>query len=130
MRSPRRNLFDLASELGGPPQGGPVEAWFYGVMIAGPLFVYGLICVITRHAWFLSLRLKGLPPQESGIFHEYDGNHAIAIGALYVGIASFAHFQWFWSNHPTLYRYYEIGKLASLAILVSSIGWWIFETIW
>jgi hypothetical protein len=129
MRSPPRNIFDVASDLSGPPTGGPVEAWLFGVVLAWPLILYGLVCVITRHAWFLSLRVKGLPPPP-GIFHEWVGSPAMVLGLVYIGVGLFAHFRWFWSIHRTLYRYYEIGQLGSLVVLVTALVWWVIETIW
>jgi hypothetical protein len=78
----------------------------------------------------LSLSLKGLPPSHAGTLHEWIGRPAMAIGLLYVGSGLFAHFHWFWSNHASAYRYYEIGQLMSLVVLVASVAWWIAETIW
>jgi hypothetical protein len=124
------DLFDAASNLDGPPQGGAAEAWIYGVAIAGPVIAYGLVCALTRHAWFVNLQLKGVPAFPAGAFRAWTGASAVALGIVFIGIGSFAHFHWFWSNYSLLSRYYEVGKIASLLVLVVGIGWWIVETVW
>lgn len=130
MRRPSWNIFDLASDLAEPPNSGSAGAWFFGVLIAVPIVLYGLGCLVIRHAWFFSFDVKGLPTPQGRTFHEWHGGAAMAIGLLYVGVGLFAHFKWFWSSHRCLYRYYEIGELVSSAIIVASVAWWMGETIW
>lgn len=128
MRSPQPNLFDIASDLEGPPKGGQRSAWLYGVLVAAPLVVYGSVCALTQHAWFVNVQLKGVPGPP-GFLREWHGQPAIALGTVLIGVGAVAHFHWFWSNSPRLGRYYEIGKLASLVLLIGGLGWWI-KAVW
>jgi hypothetical protein len=129
MRSPRRNLFDAASNLDGPPQGGAPEAWVYGVGLALPTFAYGLFCLLMQRAWFLNIPLRGVP-RAPGMLREWSGRSAMAFGVVLIAVAAFAHFHWFWSNSPRLSPYYEIGKIVSLILLIGALGWWVFEALW
>lgn len=128
MRPRMPNLLDAASNLEGPPQGGSAEAWIYGVGVALPAFAYGVFCSIAHRAWFVNVALKGFQPFPPGILREWVGRPAIALGIMFIGIGAFAHFHWFWSNFPRLAPYYEIGKLASLVVLIGGLAWWVIET--
>jgi hypothetical protein len=130
MRRRRRYSLDAASGLDGPPKGGRAEAWVYGVGVALPAFAYGLFCAFAQRAWFLSPKSDSFAPFQREILREWNGRPAIALGIVFIAIGAFAQFHWFWSNFPRLAPYYEIGKLASLILLVVGIGWWLFEAAW
>jgi hypothetical protein len=120
----------VTSHLDGPPNTGTAEAWGYGVIVAVPLFVYGLFCVVVQRAWLVNVQLRGVPRFPAGVLREWTGHPALALGVVFIGLGALVHFQWFWSNSPRLGRYYEIGKLASLVLFVAGLSWWIFETAW
>ncbi|MBI3461754.1 MAG: hypothetical protein HY000_01645 [Planctomycetes bacterium] len=88
MRSPRPNLFDAASNLDGPPQGGSPEAWVYGVAVALPTFAYGLFCLLMQRAWFVNIPMKGLP-RMPGMLCEWVGRPAMAFGVVLIAIGAF-----------------------------------------
>lgn len=72
------------------------------------IFVKGLQCCWAGHATTINMA------RNMGRFWlEIGGAAAYSQGALLMFLAGFMHFQWFWGNHPTLVRYYEIGKYLS-----------------
>lgn len=119
-------VYDTISDIAGPPQGGKPEGWIYGVILALPLAVYGLYCMLSQHAWFFAVGIKGVP-HEGGAFQEYTGRLAIALGLSLFALAMYLHFQYFWSQSRRLFRYYEIGRLAAILLFIAAIGWWIYE---
>ncbi|HWA96924.1 MAG TPA: hypothetical protein VG713_00460 [Pirellulales bacterium] len=128
MRSAPRNVFDIASDLDGPPDSGRPEAWVWGVGVVLPIAIYGVVCLVTQRAWFINPQLKGVPPFPPGLFRLWVGRPAMALGVVFIGVGAFAHFHWFWSNMPRLSRYYQVGKLLACIVLIGGIAWWLCET--
>jgi hypothetical protein len=119
-------LYDTISDIAGPPAGGKPEAWIYGVIAALPLAAYGLYCLISQHAWFPPIGIRGLPQQHRGL-QEHTGYLAMAQGLVWLAVAMYLHFQYFWSQSPRLFRYYEIGRLIALLLFIAALVWWIYE---
>lgn len=131
MRRERANLFDLASELAEPPSAaGSLQPWIDGVAIAGLLVLYGAVCLLTRQAWFLNTTARGVAWLQAGLFRQYAGHAAMALGIVYASIGAFAHFHCFWSSRPVLGRYHELGKAASLVGLIAGLGWFLYAVLW
>ena len=125
-------IYDLAADTAGPPSGGKPEGWIYGVILAGPLAVYGLYCLLTQRAWFLAIGnsfANNRVPRRGPVFEEYDGRLAMALGLIIIAVAMYLHFRHFWSQGPRLSRYYEIGQFSALLIFIAALGWWTYEFV-
>jgi hypothetical protein len=123
-------VYDLAADIAGPPQGGKPEGWIYGVIIAGPIAMYGLYCLLVQRAWFLAIGsrfVNNRVPRRGPLLEEYDGRLAMALGLVMIAVALYLHFRYFWSQSRRLVRYYEIGQLAAILLFIAALGWWIFE---
>lgn len=123
-------LLDTVSDIAGPSEGGKPGGWIYGVIAALPLFSYGLYCLLTQHALFFAIGSQialNRVPRRGLLFEVYDGRLAMSLGLLLITVALYLHFQYFWSQSPRLFRYYEIGRLLAILIFIAAIGWWIYE---
>ena len=108
-----------------PPEPTTAEAWFDGVFLASAAVLYGFVCLVTRHAWFLNIK-RGA----GTFFSEWFGRPAMALGIMYISLGLIAHFHCFWSSRPVLGRYWEIGEAVSIVSLIGGLGWLIFEVLW
>ena len=116
------NLLDME-----PPSGGKPEGWLWGMVVAIPLMTYGIICVATRHAWFLrTYRRRKVDFQ--GPFFELHDRPAMALGLAIFCLGAMLHFHWYWGNHERLGRYYEIGRFIALLGFTISVYWCLYET--
>jgi hypothetical protein len=95
--------------------------WVVGAGLAFLTFAYGVSCMITQIATVPRVRFRGMGGMHQGMFTEIGGNAAVAYGLLGVFVSLFIHFQWFWGNHPTLSRYYEIGKYGTVLGLLATV---------
>jgi len=123
-------VYDTVADIAGPPQGGKPEGWIYGVILAGPLAVYGLYCLLTQQAWFLAIGSRfanNRVPRRGPFLEEYHGRLAMALGLVMIAVALYLHFRFFWSQSRRLVRYYEIGQFSALLCFIAALGWWIFE---
>jgi hypothetical protein len=116
-------------DLAGPPTGDGAKGPVYGLVFAGLLAAYGLLCVLTAHAQVPNITLRGFPPVEPGLLRDVRGLDAVLTGTILLFVAAFAHFHWFWGNHPWLSRYYEIGKVVALVGTVLSAAALVYRTL-
>ncbi len=103
---------DLSDAWSGDPPQSRWAKWFGGVF--WPLLpLWGAIVYwITQH---------GFIPGRRGSRFELDGLQAVILGFLLLAIASFFHFHYFWGNSQKLWRYMDLGKIASGILAVGCI---------
>lgn len=111
-------LTDLLSES---TNAGRVQQWIVGVGLAVPLLVYALFCMVQQTAHFFKSRPARLI--------EVHGSSAVAIEALCLCLSTFLHAHWFWSNHPRLYGYAQLAKVASAIGLICCVGGYAFSLL-
>ncbi len=96
------------------PSGGRITRWFCGVFLALIPIRYGVRCIFIERATLW------------GKFHSHltvRGTAAISLGIAYIAIGAFAHFHWFWGLHPRLQPFTDVGKLITLLVFLSSLGY-------
>ena len=100
------------------PRDTPWNKWACGV--AFPLLILG---------W--GLRVMCLPTVTLGVGFlrrtsrrhlELTGSEPWWFGLALLGAAGLAHFHFYWTNHPKLAPYAELGKIISLIILIACLG--------
>lgn len=116
---PPHGLPGGADSLDKPPEGGTIQMWLSGVVFALVPTVYGVRClaagattIIGRRGW---LTVTGWP--------------GIAFGITFVSLGLLMHFHYFWSVHPRLCHYCELGKLVSLLAFAGSLGVAVFGVL-
>ncbi len=100
------------------PRDTPWNKWGYG--IAFPVLVIG--CGLR--AMYLPKVSLGLGfIRQMGRRHlELTGTDPWWFGLALLGAASLAHFHFFWTNHPRLAPFAELGKVVSLIMLIVGLG--------
>jgi len=107
------------------PEPPTAQAWVDGIVLASVPVLYGAVCLVTRHAWFLNMR-RGA----GSLLSEWFGRPALALGIIYISLGLIAHFHCFWSSRPVLGSYWEIGEAVSTVSLIGGLSWFIFEVLW
>jgi hypothetical protein len=108
--------WDLADDLAGAPDVGPVGQWFFGVVLAALVVGWGIWCIADGHV---------TTPTRTGP-NELTGGAATAFGLLFVFAGVFMHFHFFWALHEVLHRFAELGKILSALSFLISAGWLLF----
>jgi hypothetical protein len=95
-------------DLNDRSQGG-VPKWIFGAI--GPLLgtLVGIVIIARGHIT--------IPTRQAGAAEFHDGD-ATAWGLLVIATASAGHFHYFWGNADSLAPYADLGKVASLGVLV------------
>lgn len=101
----------LESMLEDPPDT-PWAKWGSGVAVPSVLALWG-----CRVMW-LQNTVLGFGRRKV----EMAGPGAWWIGVAILGVAGWFHFHYFWTNHPKLWRYAELGKITALIALLVGIG--------
>ncbi len=114
-------IYTFLDWITNPPRGGRPQMWIVGAGLAFLTLIYGVSCMITQTATVPRVRIRGMGGMHQGMFTEIGGNSAVAYGLIAVFVSLFIHFQWFWGNHPTLSRYYEIGKYSAVIGLIATL---------
>jgi hypothetical protein len=129
MREPRRNFFDDAEDLAGPPAEGIVATWGGGLILPIAAIGYGLYCIVTGEATIPNFTLG---PVVGGIARTKVVQDAAAtsLGLVLCFVGCFAHFHWFWGNHRRLCRYYEPAQVVALVGLIPSLAWFLYSIAW
>jgi len=89
------------------------QRWLFGIAVAAPAGLYGLICIITQHAYMPAGR-------RSGFTHiaEHHGSRAIEDGLLLLVAALLLHFYYFWREHSKVEPYADLIKGIGLVALI------------
>lgn len=90
-----------------PPEGGRLQMWLGGVVLAAFPAVYGLRCLVLQRA---------ILPSRFGLWTATN-SAAIAAGIAYLGLGGYLHFHWFWGLHRRLSPLCGLGKTASLVAI-------------
>jgi hypothetical protein len=89
MYGSRRTILDVAEDLAEPPKRDLATRWLGGGVAVIVFGAYAVQCIVTQRAMFL----RGRPLQ----LIEWTDTSAVLLGTVYLSIAAFAHFHWFWS---------------------------------
>lgn len=96
------------------PRDTPWNKWVCGTGF--PILVLGM----GIRAFFLPTIV--LTTRSAGRRLELTGSDPWWLGLVLIGAAGLAHFHFFWTNHPRLAEYVELGKVISLMTLIVGIG--------
>jgi hypothetical protein len=95
----------------------PYHVWGFGIVVPMAVLLYGLYCLETHSAWFITLRNAKtwweLDDRFSAwrlVFVEYQGTSAAGLGCAYICVATYLHLHVFWSIRKRFEPYAEIGK--------------------
>jgi hypothetical protein len=108
------NAIDFAYE----PTGGASTMWIFGVGVALIPLVYGIHCLITRHAI-----LFGKQHSNANFY----GAPAITLAICYMAVGGFIHFHWFWGINRHLQPFSGIGKILCILAFLPCLGYSIYS---
>ena len=111
-----QGLADAADRLSDRAEGDAWTQWIYGVLFAAVPAALGVCILVARSATL---------PGRGGAL-QLHGSAAIAAGLFWLGIAAFAHFQYFWGISRRLGPLSEPGKALSALLISGSIFYVIF----
>lgn len=106
-------LCDVATSFADSPPGGLFAKWFYGVLLPVGLWVYGASCCSAMQVDWGQIPLKGIS--------------AVAYGIVWISIASFMHFHYFWGNVERLCGLSELGKMLAASSLGISLVYLLYR---
>jgi hypothetical protein len=101
------------------PQGA-VEKWIYGAL--GPLMAawYSGVVIARGSVWI---------PSRTGGSVEFHGTDATAWGVLFLAMAATAHCHFLWGNTERLAPFSDLGKCASLIVLVLTVAYLFYRVL-
>jgi hypothetical protein len=94
-----------------PPNGGRVKLILLGLIIPGIIAYFAIRAWLTKEAYWPSRRGQGL------IVH---GESAQALAVVYLSVAAFFHFRWFWGLIQAD-RVFQIGTVCSLLTFLGAL---------
>jgi hypothetical protein len=103
-----------------------MAAWIYGVIFALPFIIYGIYCIHTRTAKFLTRNVLDIIQLH---FTPLVGRNAVAIGVSYLGVGCFLHFHYFWTWRERFQGYGQIGKVLSMLCVAGGIVYYVFNCL-
>jgi hypothetical protein len=115
-----RTGFDDAEDLAYAPEGGRVKIWLLGVGLALIPIIYGIHCLITKHATIFGSRGTDLDVHGSG---------AVSLGIAYISIGVFIHAHWFWGLHQKLESLSYLLKFVTVLVFLGSFGFAIYKAV-
>ena len=96
-----------------PPTGGRLKLVLLGIALPGIIARFGLLAWVLEEAWWPSRRGSG------EIIH---GESAQAMAIVYLSVAAFIHFRWFWGLLPAD-RTFRVGTVCSLLTFLGALIW-------
>lgn len=83
--------------------------------------------LLAGASFFVIVNRQGFVPRGlSWRLHSITGTNAVIEGVVFACLALWSHSHWFWSDHPRLHGYAELGKIISLVGLIGSFAFAIF----
>lgn len=96
-----------------PPAGGRIKWIVVGMVIPAIIAHYAVNAWLSEAAYWPGGRSGGVTVR---------GESARAMAALYMSVASFIHFRWFWGLIQAA-RVFKIGTISSLLIFLGALIW-------
>jgi hypothetical protein len=98
-------------DLAYPPNGGRVKLILLGCLIPGIIAWFAIKAWLMKEAYWPGRRGSGM------LVH---GESAQAMAVVYLSVAAFFHFRWFWGLIQT-HQIFQIGTICSLLLFLGAL---------
>lgn len=97
-----------------------LKAWVLGIVVALVIAYCGISRVCEELATMAELHNQ---------HRAYQGSNALAIGVVWIALAGFLHFHYFWSWRERFYAVGQVGKAISMIVVAGGILYFVFHAL-